>query len=242
MTLAAMKPFLSVVISALNEEKTVTTVLQTVLGVLDQYKINGEIVFLNNHSTDNTGALADAVAKNDKRVKVIHRYDRPNKDLGSSLREGFANAKGEYVIILDCDLSHDPNEIPHLLKYKDKADIIVGSRFVKGGKADMQFSRTVISRTYNTVANLLVGTKIKDMTTGFKLYKKKMLDELNLESNGFGLHVEIPIKACLKGYTAFEVPIYYKRSDKRSTLQYKKQFKSYSKPILKGLKARIFGN
>jgi len=237
-----MKPFLSVVISALNEEKTVTSVITRVLEVFDKHKINGEIVFLNNHSTDKTGELADKIARKDKRVNVIQRYDRPNKDLGSSLKEGFANAKGEFVIILDCDLSHDPEEIPNLLKHKDEADIIIGSRFVKGGKADMAFKRTIISRTYNTVAKLLIGLNVNDITTGFKLYRKKMLDELQLESNGFGLHVEIPIKAHLKGYTAMEVPIYYKRSDKKSTLNYKKQFKSYSKPILEGLKMRFFGN
>ncbi len=236
-----MKPFLSVVISALNEEKTVTSVLTRVLEVFDKHKINGEIVFLNNHSTDKTGELADAIAKKDGRINVIQRYDRPNRDLGSSLREGFANAQGEFIIILDCDLSHDPEEIPNLLKHKDEADIIIGSRFVKGGKADMALKRTIISRTYNTMAKLLLGMNVNDLTTGFKLYKKKMLDELQLESNGFGLHVEIPIKAHLKGFTFKEVPIYYKRSDKKSTLNYKKQFKSYSRPILKGLKERMFG-
>lgn len=235
------KPDLSVVISALNEEKTVQKVLKRVLGVFDKHKINGEIVFMDNHSTDKTGALADQIAKKDKRVKVVHRINRQNKDLGSSLREGFENAKGNYILIMDCDMSHSPDEIPNLLKHKNEADIIVGSRYVKGGKAEMTLKRTMISKTFNFFTKTLLNTNVKDITTGFKLYNRRVFDNLTLESTGFGLHVEIFLKAINKGCTAKEIPINYMRADKKSTLNYRRQFLSYTKPVLSALKEKYFG-
>lgn len=235
------KSELSVVISALNEEKTVQNVLKRVLEVFDKHRIKGEIVFMDNHSADKTGILADQVAKNDKRVKVVHRINRPNKDLGSSLREGFENAKGNYVLIMDCDMSHSPDEIPNLLKHKNEADIIVGSRYVKGGKAEMSFRRTMISKTFNFLTKTLLNTNVKDITTGFKLYNRRVFENLSLESTGFGLHVEIFLKAINKGFTAKEIPISYMRADKKSTLNYRRQFLSYAKPVLLALKEKYFG-
>ncbi len=236
-----MKPELSVVISAFNEEKTVESVLEKVLKVFDSYKIDGEIVFMDNHSTDKTGEFADKIAQQDKRVSVIHRRNRLNKDLGSSLREGFENAQGRYVIIMDCDLSHSPGDIQNLLKHKNEADIIIGSRYVKDGKAEMNWKRLIISKTFNFLTRTLLRTNVKDITTGFKLYNKKVLDSLNLESTGFGLHVEILLKALNKGHTAKEIPIFYQRADKKSTLNYRKQFMSYTKPVVLTLKERFFG-
>ncbi len=233
-------PELSVLISALNEQKTVKNVLRKILQVFDNHKIDGEIVFLDNYSTDKTGKLADEVARRDRRVRVIHRIFGPNKDLGSSLKEGLKKAKGKYMLIMDCDMSHSPEEIPNLLKHKNEADIIVGSRFIKGGRADMSMKRAMISRSYNLLANLLLGINVKDITTGFKLYDRKVIRSLKLESTGFGLHPEIMIKALNKKFTAKEIPIYYRRSNKKSTLNYKKQFKSYVIPLLKGAKEKYF--
>ena len=202
------------------------------------YKIEGEIVFMNNHSTDNTGKLADLAAKKDKanRIRVIHRVNRPSKDLGSSLREGISNARGNFILIMDCDLSHDPAEIKELFDKRNEADVIVGSRFA-GGSADMNLKRTILTRTYNMMISTLLNMHVKDITTGFKLYKRGVLQSLNLTNDGFGLHVEILIKAALKGYKIKEVPIHYKKSLK-STLNYRKQFKSYMKPFVLGLKEK----
>ena len=233
-------PELSVVISALNEQKTVENVLKKILQVFDKHTIDGEVVFLDNHSADKTGKLADEVARKDRRVRVIHRIDLSNKDLGSSLREGLEKARGNYMLIMDCDLSHSPEEIPNLLKHKNEADIIVGSRFIKGGKADMSMKRAMISRSYNLLAKLLLGINVKDITTGFKLYNRKVIRNLKLESTGFGLHPEIIIKALNKKFTAKEIPIYYRRSGKKSTLNYRRQFKSYVIPLLKGAKEKYF--
>lgn len=232
-------PELSIVIPALNEEQTIGAVLNRVLGVFGREGIAGEVIIVDGCSTDRTGAIADEIAKRDERVCVIHLGPDAPGNLGSSLREGFRNARGSYVIALDCDLSHDPDEIPKLLKQKEEADLIIGSRFVKGGRADLPWKRALLTRSYNFLAKHLLGLGIDDLTTGYRLYKKEMLDRLRLESTGFGLQVEIVVKSHLNGYTAKEVPIHYHRSDKKSTLVYRKQFASYMSPVLLGLRARL---
>ncbi len=233
-------PELSIVISGYNEEKYVETVLIGVLKFLTENKIDGEVIFLNNHSTDKTGEIADKVAKTDKRLKVIHRYNRESKDLGSSLREGLANATGNYILIMDCDTSHDYNEINRLYSRRNEADIIIGSRYVSGGRAELNPKRWLFSTGYNLFAQLLTGVNVKDMTTGFKLYNRKVFNGLHLTNNGFGLHVEILLKAASKGFTYKEVPITYRKTGK-SHLNYRKQFPSYMRPVLEMFKARILG-
>ena len=233
-----MKSDLTVIISALNEEKSVKRVLSGVLDIFDKYKIRGDIIFLNNHSTDNTGKIADSVAKKDKRVKVIHRINRPNKDLGSSLKEGISNAKGDYVLIMDCDLSHDPAVVKDLFNERKEADVIVGSRYA-GGSAEMPFSWIIISGVSNFVVNLLLGVGVKDISTGFNLYRREVLQDLKLKNDGFGLHVEILLKAANRGYKIKEIPIHYKKSLSESTLNYRKQIPSYTKAVLEGLKEKF---
>jgi len=232
-------PDLSVVISALNEERTVKSVLNGVLSAFDRLGIRGEIIFLNNHSTDRTGEFADGAATKDARVRIVHRSNRPDRDLGSSLREGLSNARGDWVMIMDCDLSHDPAEMNRLWEKRGKADIIIGSRFVKGGRGDMPLSRQMISKTYNFAVQILLGVRCRDITTGFKLYRRAVFDRLKLTNTGFGLHVEILLKAVRAGFTTFEVPIYYRPSGK-STLSYRRQFKNYVSPAIEAFIQRLF--
>lgn len=233
------QPALSVVISGYNEEQAVQLVLRGVLKFFGEQKIDGELVFCNNHSTDKTGPLADEVAQGDKRLRIIHRHNRPNTDLGSSLKEGLGNATGEYVLIMDCDASHDYNEINNLWQKRSEADIIIGSRYIAGGRAELNPKRWLFSTGYNVFARLLTGVRVKDMTTGFKLYRReRVFSGMDLTNNGFGLHVEILLKAAAKGCSFIEVPITYKKSGK-SHLNYKKQFPSYMKPVLEMFKARI---
>ena len=236
--MAQKSPNLSVVISGYNEEQAVEHVLLGVLHFFDENKIDGELIFMDNHSTDKTGEISEKVAKTDKRLTIIHRRNRPNQDLGSSLREGLQNTTGSYLLIMDCDASHDYNEINNLWGHKEEADIIIGSRYVAGGRAELNPKRWLFSTGYNLFARLLTGVNVKDMTTGFKLYKKEVFENMNLTNNGFGLHVEILLKAASKGSTFKEVPITYKKSGK-SHLNYKKQFPSYMKPVLDMFKARL---
>lgn len=232
-------PELSVIISALNEEKHIKNTITRVLSVLREHHISSELIFLNNHSTDKTGEIADGLKKDNKNLIVIQRYNRPNTDLGSSLKEGIANAHGDFLLMMDADLSHNPNDIPRLLSKKQEADIIIGSRFVRGGTAELHWKRRFLSRLYNELTSLVTGIPVKDITTGFKIYRREKIKNITLVTNGFGLHVELPIKAYFQGATLLELPIHYERSDKKSTLNYSKQFSSYMKPVFWGLGQRI---
>ncbi|MBI4021205.1 MAG: glycosyltransferase [Candidatus Aenigmarchaeota archaeon] len=233
---------LSIVVSALNEERNVRQLFRRLTGALNRHKISGEIIFLDNHSTDRTGELASRLARKDRRITVIRRRGRPSRDLGSSLREGFTHCRGQYVLIMDADLSHDPDEIPLLFRHRKEADIIIGSRYVPGGSGDMPLSRSLISRTYNTLARILTGAPAHDITTGFKLYRRTVLDSLHLTNTGFGLHVEILLKALRAGATVREVPIHYSaRTGGRSKLSYRRQFRRYAEPLLEGVRMRLFG-
>ncbi|MBS3056353.1 MAG: glycosyltransferase [Candidatus Aenigmarchaeota archaeon] len=231
---------LSMVISAFNEEKNVENLFKKLINALNKLGINWEIVFINNHSTDMTGELAEHISRRDKRIHLIQRYNRENKDLGSSLREGFKNCTGKYIIIMDADLSHDPEEIKDIFIHRHDADIIIGSRFTKGGKSDMPVTRVIISKTYNFLVNLILDAKVNDITTGFKLYKRNVIDSLKLVNNGFGIHVEILLKAVHKGYTTKEIPIYYRtRTEGKSKLSYARQFKRYAEPVLEMIKIKL---
>src|SRR3989338_138591 len=232
-------PVLSVIISALNEEARVEAILRQVLEIFKKYDIDGELIFLNNHSADRTGDIAAALAKTEPRLKVIQRYNRSSKDLGSSLKEGIKNAAGNFFLIMDCDLSHNPEDIRQLFDSREKADIIIGSRFVKGGSATLSSQRRFLSRFYNVFARVLTGLPVNDLTTGFKLYRLKKVTDIKIENNGFGFHVELPIKAYFRGATFLEIPIHYENSPKESTLLYHNQFFSYINPVFWGFLQRI---
>ncbi len=233
------RPILSVIISALNEEARVGAVLRQVLEIFKKYHIDSELIFLNNHSTDHTGDIAAELAKIEPHLKVIHRYNRFSKDLGSSLKEGIQNASGDFFLIMDCDLSHNPEDIKRLFESREKADIIIGSRFVKGGSATLSSQRRLSSRFYNILARALTGIPVNDLTTGFKLYSTKKVVDIKIKNNGFGFHVELPIKAYFRGATFLEIPIHYEKSPKESTLHYRKQFFSYMNPVFWGFLQRL---
>ncbi|HKA32129.1 MAG TPA: glycosyltransferase family 2 protein [Candidatus Binatia bacterium] len=233
------EPEVSVVLPALNEEKTVRVVIDRILSVFDREAIAGELILVDGHSSDRTGAIADEIAERDKRVRVIRLGPDAPGNLGISLRQGFRSARGKYIVALDCDLSHDADEIPNLLSRRGEADLIIGSRFVKGGKAELSWKRYMLTRTYNFMAKHLLGVKINDLTTGFRVYRKAMLDRIELASRGFGIQVEAIVKARMHNWQVIEVPIHYRKSDKKSTLIYRKQFASYMLPLLLGVKARF---
>src|SRR3989338_8521991 len=193
-------PVLSVIISALNEEARVEAILRQVLEIFKKYDIDGELIFLNNHSADSAG---------------------------------------NFFLIMDCDLSHNPEDIRQLFDYREKADIIIGSRFVKGGSATLSSQRRFLSRFYNVFARVLTGLPVNDLTTGFKLYRLKKVTDIKIENNGFWFHVELPIKAYFRGATFLEIPIHYEKSPKESTLRYHKQFFSYMNPVFWGFLQRI---
>jgi ubiquinone/menaquinone biosynthesis C-methylase UbiE len=163
--------------------------------------------------------------------------------VGLSIRKGLDKSTGDVIVTLDGDLSHNPSEIPNLIDALNDCDMVCGSRYTQGGKADMSLGRLVVSSLFNIVFRNLLGLPVKDFTSGFRAYKRSIIESIKFTSNGFGIYIEVPIKTFLAGFTIKEIPIRYRtRFRGKSNLNYLKQGPEYNKVIINALKLRIFPN
>jgi glycosyltransferase involved in cell wall biosynthesis len=195
---------ISFVIPTLNEEKNIGKLLSEIKKVMKNKKINYEIIVVDGHSTDNTVKIA-------RRFNVKILYDKLGK--GSALRKGFKAAKGDVIISIDADLSHEPKEIGLLLEgIKAGYDICMGSRFIQGGGTkDMEWYRKLGNKFFVFLVNLIYGTHFSDLCYGYRAFKKSALNKMKLTTNGFGIETEILIEAAKKGLKIIEVPSFEKK-------------------------------
>jgi len=171
-----------------------------------------DIVIIDDNSPDGTGEIVAALARRDRRIHLIRR-DR-KRGLGSAYRTAFAWAlEREYdrVVVMDADRSHDPREIARLLAAADRADVVVGSRYVPGGRIEnWPWSRRALSGGGNALARLMVGRQIHDWTAGFKCYGRAALASLAFDrigSEGYSFQIEILSECQRAGWKITEVPI-----------------------------------
>ena len=170
------------------------------------------ILVADDASPDGTGALADTLAANEPRIKVMHRTEKAG--LGAAYLAGFAwgTERGYDVLVeMDADGSHRPEDLPALLKAAETADLAIGSRWVKGGSVvNWPLSRKLMSRGGNTYANIMLRSGINDMTAGFRAYKTSFLNSLDLAgvaARGYGFQVEMAWRSKRAGGKIVEVPI-----------------------------------
>ena len=175
------------------------------------------IVIVDDDSPDGTGEIADSLAtKNPGRVHVIHRQE---KGRGTAGITGFRYALAQdvdCVIEMDADFSHDPKYIPQFLEKGGDYDIVIGSRFIKGGKSIRSPLRQMISSLANLYTRLLLGWHIKDWCGGYKCYTKAALSSLDLNSfysKGYSIGMETLYRLINKGFSWVEIPIEF--TDKR---------------------------
>jgi len=142
-------------------------------------------------------------------VKVI--YHSRNKGKGAALRTGFASVTGDIVIIQDADLEYDPNEYPKLLEpiSDGRADVVYGSRFIGGPHRVLFFWHYVGNKLLTLISNALTNLNLTDMETCYKVFKRQILEDINLKSNRFGFEPEFTAKVSKKRYRIYEVPISY---------------------------------
>jgi dolichol-phosphate mannosyltransferase len=160
--------------------------------------------------------LADRIAAEDRRVSVLHR--RKKEGLGPAYSDGFDRAlkdKAEIIIEMDADFSHDPADLPRLIKaLDDGADLAIGSRYVAGGSTpDWPVLRQGISRGGNLYARMMLGIPVRDATAGFRAFKAEALKRLpyrSAEASGYGFQVEMAWRAHQEGLTIVEVPISFR--------------------------------
>ena len=176
---------------------------------------NLRIVVVDDASPDGTGAIADELKAKDPRVHVIHRTER---GLGTAYLAGFKEAMargGEALLTMDCDFSHDPAVIPDLVKALGSADVVIGSRYVPGGRVEgWPVHRKVLSRVANNFVHALFDIPAKDCTSGFRLYRKEVVQGIeweNVRSTGYSFLVESLYWASRqKGARLVEVPITFR--------------------------------
>jgi dolichol-phosphate mannosyltransferase len=176
---------------------------------------SARILVVDDNSPDGTGEIADRLAAADERVSVLHR---PGKEgLGpayiAGFREALAGGAG-LVLEMDSDFSHDPAQLPQLLEASVDADLVIGSRYVPGGRAaDWSAVRKAISRGGSTYARLVLGVGVRDLTGGFKCFRREVLEALDLDAvqaKGYAFQVELTYRAIRQGFRVVEVPITFR--------------------------------
>ena len=183
--------------------------------VRDKLPASARILIVDDNSPDGTGEIADRLAERLPAVSVLHR---PRKEgLGPAYVAGFRHALAAgagYVVEMDSDFSHDPAYLPRLLEAGERADLAIGSRYVDGGGVtEWSALRRAISRGGSAYARLVLGVKVRDLTGGFKCFRRKVLEAIDLDSissRGYAFQVEMTYRALEHGFEVVEVPIVFR--------------------------------
>jgi dolichol-phosphate mannosyltransferase len=174
------------------------------------------ILIVDDNSPDGTGAIADELAHELTGVEVLHR---PGKQgLGRAYLAGFAhalNAGAELVLEMDADFSHDPADLPRLIDAAEQgADLVLGSRYVPGGNVtDWGLPRKLLSRGGSWYARVVLGVKVRDLTGGFKCFRRSVLEALDLDAvhaDGYGFQIELTYRTIKAGFRVVELPIVFR--------------------------------
>jgi dolichol-phosphate mannosyltransferase len=187
--------------------------VEAMVRALQAYDVR--VLVIDDNSPDGTGEIADRLAAELDFVSVLHRERK--EGLGPAYLAGFRRALSdgaEYVIEMDCDFSHDPADVPRLLEACETgADLALGSRYVDGGgTANWGLGRRIVSWGGSFYARLLLGVRIRDLTGGFKCYRRRVLETIDLDaidSKGYAFQIEGTYRTLRKGFEVVEVPILF---------------------------------
>ena len=199
-----------VVLPTYDERENVGAIVPAILAASPRV----DVLVVDDNSPDGTGAIADELAAHDSRVHVLHR---PHKDgLGPAYLAGFEIALREgygRVLEMDADFSHDPAALPALLAVSQDADVVLGSRYVRGGgTVHWGWGRRLLSRGGNLYARSVLGVRIRDLTGGLKCFRREVLERIDLPSvttTGYAFQVELTWRALRAGFRVVEVPIVF---------------------------------
>jgi dolichol-phosphate mannosyltransferase len=184
-------------------------------GVLEQLPPSGTVLVVDDNSPDGTGEIADRLARSNESVRVLHRARK--EGLGPAYLAGFhvaLDAGAQRIIEMDADFSHDPAYLPRLIGATENADLVIGSRYVPGGGVtEWGPTRRFISRGGSAYARMALGLPIRDLTGGFKCFRREVLEAINLDTikaRGYAFQVETTYRAIKAGFRVVEIPIVFR--------------------------------
>jgi dolichol-phosphate mannosyltransferase len=198
----------AVIVPTYNERQNLETVVSRVRHAVPA----ADLLIVDDNSPDGTGDLADKLATEDQHVHVMHRPGKAG--LGAAYLAGFRwalDAGYDAMVEMDADGSHQPEDLPRLIAAADRADLVLGSRWVPGGKVlNWPTSRHLISRSGNVYVRLMLGIKIKDATGGYRVFRAGTLRAIALDevaSQGYCFQVDLTLRTLAAGLTVTEIPI-----------------------------------
>jgi dolichol-phosphate mannosyltransferase len=210
-----------VILPTYNEAENLERIVNA---VIDQLPDSGRVLVVDDNSPDGTGEIADRLADSNETISVLHR---PRKEgLGPAYLAGFhvaLDAGAQRIVEMDADFSHDPAYLPKLIGAAEHYDLVIGSRYVPGGGVtEWGPVRRFISRGGSSYARVALGLPIRDLTGGFKCYRREVLEAINLDTiqaRGYAFQVETTYRAVRAGFRVAEIPIVFKdRADGTSKM------------------------
>ena len=199
-----------VVVPTYNERNNVPVLVKEI----SDLGLDIDILFVDDNSPDGTGKLIDDLVRENTRIHVVHQDKKMG--LGTAYQKGFEEAlkfEVKYIIQMDADLSHDPKAIPQLLDGMDRSDLVIGSRYIEGiSVVNWTMRRLLLSYAANIYVRWITGLKVNDSTSGFKCFKRNVLESIDLNkvrSNGYAFQIEMNCRVQQKGYKISEIPIIF---------------------------------
>ena len=203
----AANPFVSIIMPAFDEEKTVGKLILETSNLMSFHRLPFEVIVVDDCSSD--GTYDEAL----RCGAVVLRNDR-NSGKGYCLRRGLEKARGDLIVTMDSDGEHLPTDIIRLLRHSfEGLDVVSGSRFLNGTTNFTSRIHFVGNQIFNLVILILMGKRVTDSQTGFRVFKRRVIDTLRLESDGFEIETEITVKSLMNGFSFKEVPISIKRRE-----------------------------
>jgi dolichol-phosphate mannosyltransferase len=222
------RPMVWLILPTYEEAGNVERVVAAALAALARAAPGAHrILIVDDDSPDGTGRIADALAERHPEVGVLHRAER--EGLGPAYLAGFAEALAggaTLVVEMDADLSHDPEDIVRLVAAMQDADLVLGSRYVRGGRVcDWGPFRRIVSRGGSLYAQAVLGLRVQDLTGGFKCFRREVLEAIDLaeaRSHGYVFQVELTYRAVQAGFRVREIPITFRdRTQGRSKMSWR---------------------
>jgi dolichol-phosphate mannosyltransferase len=190
----------SIILATYNESENIRDMVSAILANVPDPV---EIIVVDDDSPDQTWKIASDLGN--QRVKVIRRVR--TRGLASAINRGIIESRGEFIGWMDADLCHPPALLPLMLETLDRCDVVIGSRYVAGGKDDRDPSRVLTSRFINRFASLVLRQGIQDYDSGFILMHRNVLDYVSLTPSGYGAYfIEFIYACCRKGLKVVEIP------------------------------------